>query len=46
VEVTRSPLLGEHTVEILSEVLGFSGDDLDRVVRSGAVGEIKAQAAE
>jgi len=46
VEVTRSPLLGEHTVEILSEVLGYSGADLDRVVSSGAVGDIKAEAAE
>lgn len=46
VEVTRSPLLGEHTSEILSRVLGYSGDDLDRVVGSGAVGEIKAEAAE
>ncbi|MGI9364280.1 MAG: formyl-CoA transferase [Rhizobiaceae bacterium] len=46
VEVTRSPLLGEHTSEILSQVLGYSGDDFDRVVGSGAVGEIKAEAAE
>jgi formyl-CoA transferase len=46
VEVTRSPLLGEHTTEILTSVLGYSGDDLDRVVGSGAVGEIKAQADE
>ena len=46
VEVKRSPLLGEHTTEILSEVLGYSGDDLDRVVGSGAVGDIKAEAAE
>ena len=46
VEVKRSPLLGEHTVEILSDVLGYAGDDLDRVVGSGAVGEVKAQAAE
>lgn len=46
VEVTRSPLLGEHTSEILSDVLGYSGDDLDRVIGSGAVGEVKAEAAE
>lgn len=45
VEVLRSPLLGEHTVEILSEVLGYSGEDLARVVDSGAVGQAK-QAAE
>ncbi|MEL6375291.1 MAG: formyl-CoA transferase [Pseudomonadota bacterium] len=31
VEVVRSPLLGEHTEEVLTEVLGYSGDDLARV---------------
>lgn len=46
VEVTRSPLLGEHTTEILSDVLGYSGDALNRVIASGAVGEIKSEAAE
>ncbi len=45
VEVERSPLLGEHTIEILSEVLGYTGEDLARVVDSGAVGAAK-QAAE
>ncbi|MEM1307517.1 MAG: formyl-CoA transferase, partial [Pseudomonadota bacterium] len=30
-EVARSPLLGEHTDEILADVLGYSGDDLARV---------------
>ncbi len=40
VEVVRSPLLGEHTIEILSDVLGYAGDDLNRVVSSGAVGDI------
>lgn len=42
VDVTRSPLLGEHTMEILSDVLGYTGEDLKAVVASGAVGEIKA----
>ncbi len=46
VDVERSPLLGEHTREVLTEVLGYSGDDLERVIGSGAVGEIKAEAAE
>lgn len=41
VEVTRSPLLGEHTLEILSEVLGYSGADLEKVIASGAVGSVK-----
>lgn len=40
VEVTRSPLLGEHTQEILEQVLGFSGPELDRVLASGAVGKV------
>ncbi len=39
VEVERSPLLGEHTVEVLTQVLGYTGDDLERILLSGAVGE-------
>ena len=42
VTVERSPLLGEHTVEVLSDVLGFSGDALQEIIDSGAVGEAKA----
>ncbi len=45
-EVVRSPLLGEHTAEVLSDVLGYSGAELDRVVASGAVGNVTAVAAE
>jgi len=41
VEVTRSPLLGEHTKEILTEVLGYSGDELTDIISSGAVGDVK-----
>ena len=44
-EVTRSPLLGEHTEEVLREVLGYSGAEIDRIAASGAVGEL-ASAAE
>ncbi|MDE0305432.1 MAG: formyl-CoA transferase [Albidovulum sp.] len=44
VEVKRSPLLGEHTAEILSEFLGFSELDLDRIYDSGAVGDRPARA--
>ncbi len=40
VEVTRSPLLGEHTQEVLEQVLGFTGADLERVIASGAVGKV------
>ena len=45
-EVKRSPLLGEHTAEVLRDVLGYQGDEFDRVVASGAVGELRAEAAE
>jgi formyl-CoA transferase len=34
-EVQRSPLLGEHTTEILTDVLGYSAEE------SGAVGAAK-----
>ena len=45
-EVKRSPLLGEHTVEILRDVLGYQGDELEAVKASGAVGDVTAAAAE
>ncbi|HEV2955657.1 MAG TPA: formyl-CoA transferase [Xanthobacteraceae bacterium] len=35
-EVKRSPLLGEHTEEIL-RLLGYSGRDLDNIKTSGAI---------
>jgi len=41
VEVVRSPLLGEHTLEILSNVLGYSDNELEKIISSGAVGEVK-----
>ena len=37
VEVTRSPLLGEHTDEILSEVLDYSAEEIAEIRESGAV---------
>ena len=43
-EVARSPLLGEHTVEILQQVLGYEGESLTQVIQSGAVGEVKSTA--
>ncbi|MEM7303483.1 MAG: formyl-CoA transferase [Pseudomonadota bacterium] len=46
VDVARSPLLGEHTAEVLTDVLGYSGDALDRVISSGAVGDVVRDAAE
>ncbi|MBE0453022.1 formyl-CoA transferase [Roseovarius autotrophicus] len=44
VEVTRSPLLGEHTVEILRDVLAYDGEELARILESGAVGSVKQAA--
>ena len=44
--VQRSPLLGEHTEEILKAVLGYSDDDVARFSEAGAVGEVKKMAAE
>jgi len=41
VEVVRSPLLGEHTEEVLRYVLGYEGEALARVIGSGAVGEVR-----
>ena len=36
-EVKRSPLLGEHTEEILSKVLGYSAREVAEIKTSGAV---------
>ena len=36
-EVKRSPLLGEHTEEILTKVLGYSAADLAEIKSSGAI---------
>ena len=36
VEVKRSPLLGEHTDEILSEVLEYAGDEIEALKAAGA----------
>ncbi|MEO0799313.1 MAG: formyl-CoA transferase [Pseudomonadota bacterium] len=43
-EVKRSPLLGEHTDEVLTEVLGYAGEDLARV--KTATEPVRKQAAE
>jgi len=46
-EVARSPLLGEHTDEILSKVLKFTSREIAEIKASGATGQApKAQAAE
>ncbi|MGB9026508.1 MAG: formyl-CoA transferase [Rhodomicrobium sp.] len=38
-EVVRSPLLGEHTHEILRDVLGFCEEQIVEIERSGAISE-------
>lgn len=35
----RGPLLGENTVEVISDLLGLSGEQVDRLARDGAFGE-------
>ena len=45
-EVARSPLLGEHTDEILGEVLGLSEDEIEATWASGALGQRASAAAE
>jgi len=44
-EVRRSPLLGEHTDEILAGVLGFSEEEIRQLKASGALGEVQTRAA-
>jgi formyl-CoA transferase len=45
-EVVRSPLLGEHTDEILVDVLGFDAGRVEEIKASGATGATKPIAAE
>jgi formyl-CoA transferase len=45
-EVIRSPLLGEHTEEILRDVLRFDGERIRDIKASGALGEGRRVAAE
>jgi formyl-CoA transferase len=42
----RSPLLGEHTDEILEKVLKLDKDRVAKIKASGATGQKVAQAAE
>jgi formyl-CoA transferase len=37
VQITRSPLLGEHNTEILTELLDFPEEELERLAASGAM---------
>jgi len=45
-EVKRSPLLGEHTEEILREVLRYDDKRIAQIRASGALGGVKPVAAE
>jgi formyl-CoA transferase len=43
-EVTRSPLLGEHSEEILLDVLGYSPAEVETIKASGAMGRVQQAA--
>jgi len=45
-DVKRSPLLGEHTEEVLRNVLGFNDGQVQEIKASGALGGAKPMAAE
>jgi formyl-CoA transferase len=45
-DVRRSPLLGEHNDEILSDVLGLSAEEVEAYKATGALGRPSAAAAE
>ena len=44
-EVKRSPLLGEHTDEILTQVLGFKANEIAEIKGSGALSAPKKEGA-
>ena len=44
-DVRRSPLLGEHTEEILGQLLGYSADDIAMLEQVGATAPVKKAAA-
>jgi formyl-CoA transferase len=45
-DVKRSPLLGEHTDEILRDVLGFTAQEIAAIKAAGATEPAKKAAAE
>jgi formyl-CoA transferase len=45
-EVTRAPLLGEHTEEILGKVLGYSANEIADIKGSGAITATEKSRAE
>jgi len=44
-DVKRSPLLGEHTEEVLRDVLGYSADEVASIKASGATEPPQKRAA-
>ena len=45
-QVKRSPLLGEHTSEILSDVLGYSSDEISEIIASERSGKSNKRLSE
>ena len=39
VEITAAPLLGEHSVDVVSEDLGLGEEDVDTLLKEGVIGE-------
>ena len=37
VKITSSPLLGEHTAEVLEQVMGYGADDVDKLRQDGVI---------
>jgi crotonobetainyl-CoA:carnitine CoA-transferase CaiB-like acyl-CoA transferase len=35
--ITRAPLLGEHTSEVLQSVLGYGADEIERLKAEGVL---------
>jgi len=44
--VTRSPLLGEHTSDVLRDVLKLNDEEIERILASDAFEEVRLLAAE
>ena len=44
--VERAPLLGEHTDEILRDVIGYTDREIEEISGSGAIGVVRKMAAE
>ena len=37
VDITSSPLLGEHTAEVLEQVMGYGADEIDKLRQDGVI---------